>query len=113
MEASPDDGAPGPWALLGYVLLLLFTAALTATSGSALWWMVRAWRTPESLEESSFGTATTDHRFSFSLIVPARHEEQVLETTLEHLASMTYPSFEVLVVVGHDDPGTAAVAESC
>jgi cellulose synthase/poly-beta-1,6-N-acetylglucosamine synthase-like glycosyltransferase len=111
--AKAGVGSPGPWALLGYVLLLLFTGVLTATSGSALWWMVRAWRTPESLEESSFGRATTEHRSSFSLIVPARHEEQVLETTLEHLASMNYPKFEVLVVVGHDDPGTAAVAESC
>ena len=121
--AEPRSDTPAPigsgpsishwWALFECLLLLTFTGVLIVTSCSALWWMVRAWRTPESLEASSFGSTATDHRLFFSLIVPARHEEKVLETTLEHLASMAYPRFEVLVVVGHDDPGTAEVAQMC
>jgi glycosyltransferase XagB len=43
--------------------------------------------------------------------VPARHEEAVLEATLERLAGLDHPDFEVLPIVGHDDPETAAVAE--
>ncbi|MGN6174629.1 MAG: glycosyltransferase, partial [Streptosporangiaceae bacterium] len=37
--------------------------------------------------------------------------EAVLETTLSHLVSSDHPAFEVLVVVGADDPGTREVAE--
>jgi glycosyltransferase XagB len=45
------------------------------------------------------------------LIVPARHEETVLEATLSKLVTTDHPAFEVLVVVGDDDPATRAVAE--
>ena len=103
------------WALSERPPLLIFTGALIVTSCSALWWDgPGAWRTPESLEASSFGSTATDpDRLFFSLIVPEpADEEKVLETTLEHLASMAYPRFEVLVVVGHDDPGTAEVAQT-
>jgi glycosyltransferase XagB len=48
---------------------------------------------------------------SFSLIVPARHEEVVLEATLTRLMTSDHPDFEVLVVVGDDDAGTREVAE--
>src|SRR5207244_10463718 len=48
----------------------------------------------------------------FSLIVPARHEEEVLEQTLTRLCQMDHPDFEIVVVVGHDDPVTREVAES-
>jgi hypothetical protein len=45
------------------------------------------------------------------LIVPARHEETVLEATLSTLVTSEHPAFEVLVVVGSDDPGTREAAE--
>jgi cellulose synthase/poly-beta-1,6-N-acetylglucosamine synthase-like glycosyltransferase len=47
---------------------------------------------------------------SFSLIVPARHEQAVLAATLAKLRHMAHPDFEILVVVGHDDPETEQVA---
>jgi glycosyltransferase XagB len=47
----------------------------------------------------------------FSLIVPARHEDIVLAGTLDTLAAQNHDNFEILCVVGHDDPGTTAVAE--
>ena len=43
---------------------------------------------------------------SFSLIIPARHEEAVLGATLDQVAGLRYRRFEVIAVVGHDDPGT-------
>jgi cellulose synthase/poly-beta-1,6-N-acetylglucosamine synthase-like glycosyltransferase len=48
---------------------------------------------------------------SFSLIVPARHETAVLPATLSRLVALDHPSFEVVVVVGHDDIETRVVAE--
>jgi cellulose synthase/poly-beta-1,6-N-acetylglucosamine synthase-like glycosyltransferase len=73
--------------------------------------MLHAWRTPDSLAESGLEADGRGTACSFSLIVPARHEEAVLETTLSHLISSHHPDFEVLVVVGADDPGTREVAE--
>jgi glycosyltransferase XagB len=97
--------------LLLYGLLALFVLALTAISATTLWWMLHAWRTPASLAATGFATSDSPPAHSFSLIVPARHEEAVLGVTLERLAASHHPSFEVLAVVGDDDPATRAVAE--
>jgi len=80
-------------------------------AATALWWMLHAWRTPASLLATGFPTSDTAPQHSFSLIVPARHEQAVLGATLERLAASHHPRFEVLAVVGDDDPDTHAVAE--
>jgi cellulose synthase/poly-beta-1,6-N-acetylglucosamine synthase-like glycosyltransferase len=46
------------------------------------------------------------------LLVPARHEEAVLAATLDNLTRLTHPEFEVIVIVGHDDPSTEQVARA-
>jgi cellulose synthase/poly-beta-1,6-N-acetylglucosamine synthase-like glycosyltransferase len=97
--------------LLLFGLLALFSLALTAVAATTLWWMLHAWRTPASLAATGFATSDSAPAHSFSLIVPARHEEAVLGVTLERLAASHHPSFEVLAVVGDDDPATRAVAE--
>ncbi|MFL5848603.1 MAG: glycosyltransferase [Solirubrobacteraceae bacterium] len=94
-----------------YLLYVGVSFALGAIAWTTLVWMVNAWRTPASLAESRLRGADLDPAHSFSLIVPARHEERVLETTLSHLANTDHPAFEVLVVVGTDDPATREVAE--
>jgi len=92
-------------------LLGLFALALTVIAVTSLWWMLHAWRTPASLVATGFPTSATDPAHSFSLIVPARHEEAVLGATLERLVGSHHPRFEVLAVVGDDDPDTRVVAE--
>jgi glycosyltransferase XagB len=103
------DLSPLELALFG--LLALFSLALTAVATTSLWWTLHAWRTPASLAATGFATSGAGPRNSFSLIVPARHEEKVLGATLERLAASHHPQFEVLAVVGDDDPGTQDVAE--
>jgi glycosyltransferase XagB len=93
---------------IAYALLSLGLLTIAAVT---LWCMVYAWRTPEALEATCFGAELAAPRSSFSLIVPARHEELVLEQTLKQLTFLDHPDYEVLVVVGHDDPGTRNVAE--
>ncbi len=92
-------------------LFLFIICALTAVAVTTLAWMLFAWRTPEQLGRTGF-PALRSPRHSFSLIVPARHEQAVLARTLEKLTAIDHPDFEVLVVVGHDDDGTAATAET-
>jgi glycosyltransferase XagB len=103
------DLSPVELALFG--LLGLFALTLTAIAVTSLWWMLHAWRTPASLLATGFPTSETAPQHSFSLIVPARHEQAVLGATLERLAGSHHPHFEVLAVVGDDDPDTRAVAE--
>jgi glycosyltransferase XagB len=90
---------------------LAASLAMSAIAAATLWWMLHAWRTPTTLESTGFAVRGEEPRLSFSLIVPARHEEAVLGGTLERLMAADHPDFEVLVVVGHDDPGTHEVAQ--
>jgi cellulose synthase/poly-beta-1,6-N-acetylglucosamine synthase-like glycosyltransferase len=96
------------------VALLAISLCMFAVSMATLWWMLHAWRTPEVFRSLGFGVPTgrADQPLSFSLIVPARHEEAVLGATLDRLADLDYQAFEVLAVIGHDDPGTRGVAEA-
>ncbi len=92
-----------------YVFYVLVTLVLTSIAASTLIWMLYAWRSPQQLASTGFpirGEAST----SFSLIVPARHEAPVLGSTLERLAALDHPRYEVVVVVGEDDPETADAA---
>ncbi|MEA2230874.1 MAG: hypothetical protein QOD83_690 [Solirubrobacteraceae bacterium] len=82
----------------------------TAVSLYTLVLMLYAWRDAGSLAETGYPQSDHVPRHTFSLILPARHEEEVLAATLHTLAEQEHPDFEVIVVVGHDDPGTERVA---
>ncbi|GMA32330.1 glycosyltransferase family 2 protein [Litorihabitans aurantiacus] len=104
-----------PLALVGYGVLILVALALTAIALTTLWWMLHAWRSSAALTATGFRTATARQRtttHSFTLMVPARHEEEVLAHTLERLVEQSHPDVEIIAIVGHDDPGTEAVARS-
>ncbi|GGN29038.1 hypothetical protein GCM10011609_85800 [Lentzea pudingi] len=107
--SSWPDSALG---IAGAVLLVLVSLALTVVAGTTLWWMLHAWRTPASLLATGFSRRSSTWPRSFSLIVPARHEQQVLADTLDTLALLDHPDYEVLAVIGHDDPETEAVARA-
>jgi cellulose synthase/poly-beta-1,6-N-acetylglucosamine synthase-like glycosyltransferase len=92
------------------VVVLAVSCALFAFAAITLWWTMHAWRTPETLAATRFATPDGSQALSFSLLVPARHEQQVLEHTVTRLLDSTHRDFEILVIVGHDDPETAAVA---
>jgi cellulose synthase/poly-beta-1,6-N-acetylglucosamine synthase-like glycosyltransferase len=97
---------------LGYELLVLVFLVITAIGTMTLFLMLNAWRTADVLRATSFPGSKRGAAHSFSLIVPARHEERVLEATLTRLSEQQHPDFEVIVVVGHDDPGTKVLAEA-
>ncbi|MEV6207912.1 glycosyltransferase [Kitasatospora sp. NPDC051914] len=92
------------------IVLIVFSVFLFGMATGTLWWMMHAWRTPENLEDTRFAEADGAERLSFSLLVPARHEQEVLAHTVDRLLTSRYRHYEVLVIVGHDDPGTTAVA---
>ena len=71
--------------------------------------MLDSWRTPWAVGQMPF-PVPDEPQLSFSLIVPARHEEAVLADTVARLLRQDHPALQVVLVVGDDDPGTAAVA---
>ncbi|MFC5720168.1 glycosyltransferase [Streptomyces gamaensis] len=97
--------------MLTSVVVCLVSLALFWIAAFTLWWQMHAWRTPETLAATRFEPPSGAGALSFSLLVPARHEQAVLEHTVRGLLRSTHRRFEVLVIVGHDDPGTAEVAE--
>lgn len=100
--ASPATAA---YSAAASLFLLMFVVSLYTLS-----LMLYAWRDDHSLAETGYPEGHRIARHSFSLILPARHEEEVLPATLRTLAEQEHPDFEVLVVVGHDDPGTELAA---
>ena len=96
--------------LVGIGALILLSLALTAVAATTLSWMLHAWRTPKHLSGTRFNELTRDTHLSFSLLVPARHEQAVLGQTLDTLAAVNHPDVEVIAIIGHDDPETELVA---
>ncbi|WP_354643332.1 glycosyltransferase [Kitasatospora camelliae] len=94
------------------IALILISTLFFTMAVATLWWMMHAWRTPENLARTRFTEPEGPHRNSFSLLVPARHEERVLAATVEKVLESHYEDFEVLLIVGHDDPETTAVARA-
>lgn len=97
---------------LVYLLYIGISLLLGGMATTTLVWMMDAWRTPDSPAERGLKRVELDPAHSFSLIVPARQEEAVLEATLSRLVSIDHRAFEVLVVVGADDLATREVAEA-
>lgn len=91
-------------------LLELITFILAFNATATLGWMLYAWRDEESYSKTSFPTYTGSEEVSISLLIPARHEEAVLGDTIARVAESNYKNFEVLVIIGHDDPVTEKVA---
>ena len=80
-----------PLSSIAYILIALGFLALTFIAGTTLCWMLYAWRDGDSVSMTQFPSLTSPPQLSFSLIVAARHEEEVLEQTLERLAEQTHP----------------------
>ncbi|SDU83412.1 Glycosyltransferase, catalytic subunit of cellulose synthase and poly-beta-1,6-N-acetylglucosamine synthase [Microlunatus sagamiharensis] len=105
-----DDVSGGQVA--GFLALSVVSLALAGVAFTTLAWMLHAWRSPSHLEATGFVRSGREPSLSFSLLVPARHEEEVLGDTLDKLAQLDHPDYEVIAIIGHDDPGTEAVARA-
>lgn len=113
-----ESGAPAPggflpeWSIgewVGYSGIILLAVVLTAIAVTTLWWMLHAWRSADDLRATQFSSTPRPARHRFTLLVPGRHEEEVMGQTLDRLAQQDHPDFEIIAIVGHDDPGTELV----
>ena len=96
---------------LFYAGLVFFSLLVTLQSGHALYLTLYTWNRPPS--EARAPEHFLPPRLSFTVMLPARHEEAVIAGTIERVVRANYPSnlIQVLVICSADDEGTIAQAE--
>ena len=79
--------------MLTSVFIAVVSLALFWMAAFTLWWQMHAWRTPEVLASTRFSRPDGDDHVSFSLLLPARHEQAVLDHTIQRLLESTHTDF--------------------
>lgn len=98
-------------AVLISILIIGISAALFLIALSTLYVTTHAWWDPKTQAATSYMELLPAPGLSFSLIMPCRHEsELVMRTTLNHLCNQDHPDVEIVISVGDDDPETVAIA---
>ena len=112
--ADPTQGMTGvDWtAVVGYSGLVAIALSLTLVAVTTLWWMLYAWRSKTTYDSTAFSKEPHAPQHTFTLLVPGRHEEEVMGQTLDALAAQTHPDVQIIAIVGDDDPGTTAVVRA-
>ncbi|MBV9174802.1 MAG: glycosyltransferase, partial [Chloroflexi bacterium] len=75
--------------------------------------MMYTWDQPEANRRAQAPKQFAAPAKSFTVMLPARHEEEVIQTTIERVVRANYPLdlLEVVVICKTDDIGTIAKAE--
>ena len=96
---------------LFYAGLVGFSLLVTVQSAHTLFLTLYTWDRPPT--EARAPERFLPPRLSFTVMLPARHEEAVIATTIERVVRANYPAnlIQVLVVCSVDDDGTIAKAE--
>jgi glycosyltransferase XagB len=92
-------------------LLMLISILATVQSGHTLFLTLYTWDRPP--DEAMAPDHFVPPRLSFTVMLPARHEEAVIQGTIERVARANYPAnlLEVFVICSADDQGTISKAQ--
>lgn len=92
------------------ILITIFSIVMTIQGLFTLFWMLFAWDDPEDIERNKSPKEFHKPKFSFSAIIPARNEENVISDTLMAVSLIDYPEDlkEVIIVCRSDDKTTIA-----
>ncbi len=95
------------------VLLVGGSVALAAQSAYAASLMLYAWEDAEKHVQSHAPRAFLPPHLRFTVLLPARHEEAVIQETIQRVVDLRYPAelVQVLVVIEAGDAGTIAKVE--
>jgi glycosyltransferase XagB len=95
------------------LIVALISLVLFAQSIFSLYLMLYTWEHPERLEASRGPLSFLPPQLSFTVLLPARHEEAVIYDTIKRVWAANYPSnlLEVVVICHADDTGTIAEAQ--
>lgn len=95
-------------------LFILLTLIMCAQAIFNIRLTLFLWETPENAWLNRAPTIYRDPCLSFTLLLPARHEERVLGATLQKVYDLNYPRelVQIVVICREDDPGTIARARA-
>jgi cellulose synthase/poly-beta-1,6-N-acetylglucosamine synthase-like glycosyltransferase len=86
----------------------LVSLLLTVQAAHSLYLMIYTWDQPQAEELARIPAVRVAPACSFTVIVPARHEEDVIQVTVDRAAHAHYPAplVQIIVVCSADDVGT-------
>jgi glycosyltransferase XagB len=98
---------------LAYAFLSVISLLLAAQGGYTLYLMIYTWDQPEINERTRAPDRFREPRLSFTVMLPARHEEEVIQTTIGRVVGANYQAelLHVLVICSADDVGTIRKAQ--
>jgi cellulose synthase/poly-beta-1,6-N-acetylglucosamine synthase-like glycosyltransferase len=99
---------------LSNMLLCGVSMLLTAQSAYSAALTLYAWEDDEKLQKNRVPQTFEPPCRHFTLLLPARHEEAVIQDTIQRLVDLNYPRelVQILVVIETGDAGTIAKVES-
>jgi len=99
--------------LIGYFALTFGSLLLATQSAYSAMLMLYAWESEERHSRNSVPRQYESPRLSFTLLLPARHEEAVIQETIHRMVNLHYPRHlvQILVVIEVGDTGTIAKVE--
>src|SRR5260370_16186744 len=105
------------FAMFGHVfevLFLLLIAVMTAQALFNIRLRLFIWEKPEHAGLNDAHTVSGKLRHSFTILLPARHEERVYRETIENVYHLHYPKalLQMIAICRADDPGTIAEARA-
>ncbi len=92
------------------LLLVAASLVLTLLAGYTISLMLYAWEDEDRHAHSRAPASFEPPRTRFTILLPARHEEAVIQDTIQRVVDLDYPRelVQVLVVVEAGDDGTIA-----
>ncbi len=87
------------------LILSIIAIILSTQSIFNLYTMLFAWENPDNLEKTQPPMKLIEPKLSFTAILPARHEKEVIRDTIIAISNIDYPENlkEILIVVRMDD----------
>jgi glycosyltransferase XagB len=92
------------------IFLVVISLLLTAQGAHAAWLMLYAWEDPNKLARNQAPKKFIQPKNSFTILLPARHEEAVIQGTIQRMVDLDYPRdfVQILVIIEGSDHGTIA-----
>lgn len=95
-------------------LYLLIIIAMTIQAIFNIRLRLFLWEEPDNAWANHAPTVYREPRISFTIMLPARHEEAVYRETLQKVYNLNYPRrlVQIMAICREDDPGTIAEAQA-
>jgi glycosyltransferase XagB len=96
------------------VLYILITLVMSLQALFNIRLHLFIWAKPENAWLNHAPTIYRDPCLSFTIMLPARHEEEVYRETLQKVYDLNYPKelMQIIAICREDDPGTIAEAQA-